>query len=261
MLTETDLAEYLAEIREEVCSRCVERPEGGPPCAPAGKSCGVEMHLPQLIDSIRGVHSPSIGPYLEANRSQICPLCPLLHTSNCPCPMDYLAVLLVQAVETVDARRARRERVKQLIAPLGVDKASMDEVARAYEAAAGQWTGCDWPTCFGKSGLDLRGLSSADAELRASAAPGAEEAEEWRVAATWLARWEQAAVDAEAEATLAVAEASAGHWGGAVEHARRARAIEFCTGRPIRIDSFTWEPLHEAIERTARAGGWRTLDN
>jgi hypothetical protein len=27
-----------------------------------------------------------------------------LHSSICPCPMDYLAVLLVQAVENVDAR-------------------------------------------------------------------------------------------------------------------------------------------------------------
>ena len=37
--------EYLAEIRKQVCSRCVERPPGGPPCAPLGKQCGVEMHL------------------------------------------------------------------------------------------------------------------------------------------------------------------------------------------------------------------------
>jgi hypothetical protein len=27
-----------------------------------------------------------------------------LHTSICPCPMDYLSVLLVQAVEAVDRR-------------------------------------------------------------------------------------------------------------------------------------------------------------
>ena len=104
MWAETDLNEYLAEIRKEVCSRCVERPPGGPPCALLGKECGIETHLPELIDSIHGVHSNSIEPYLRANRTQICEKCALLHSSVCRCPMDYLSVLLVEAVETVDRR-------------------------------------------------------------------------------------------------------------------------------------------------------------
>ena len=105
MPTQLELAEYLDEIREQVCSRCVERPPDGPPCAPLGKQCGIEMHLPQLIDSIHGVNSAGIEQYLDCNREQICKTCPLLHSHLCPCPMDYLAVLLVQAVETVDQRR------------------------------------------------------------------------------------------------------------------------------------------------------------
>jgi hypothetical protein len=111
MVTETELNEYLDEIRNAVCSRCVERPPGGPPCAPLGKQCGIEMHLPEIIDSIHGVRSGSIEPYLHANRKQICEKCTLLHSSVCPCPMDYLAVLLVAAVETVDRRR--QEKAKQ----------------------------------------------------------------------------------------------------------------------------------------------------
>ena len=106
MLAEAELQEYRDAIREQVCTRCVERPPGGPPCAPLGKQCGIEMHLPHLIDAIHGVNSASIAPYLENNRHLICEHCPLLHSRDCPCPMDYLAVLLVQAVETVDARRA-----------------------------------------------------------------------------------------------------------------------------------------------------------
>src|SRR6266700_998449 len=110
MVSEPVLAEYLAEIRNEVCSHCVERPAGGPPCAPLGKQCGVEMHLPQLIDAIHEVKSPLIQPYLEHNRSVICQKCPFLHDSMCPCPMDYLSILLVQAVETVDQRLDRQEQ-------------------------------------------------------------------------------------------------------------------------------------------------------
>jgi hypothetical protein len=106
MSTDTERTEYLDEIRRQVCSRCVERPPGGPPCEPLGKQCGIELHLPELIDAIHGVNSESIAPYLETNRRLICEGCPRQHASDCPCPMDYLAVLLVQAVETVDARRA-----------------------------------------------------------------------------------------------------------------------------------------------------------
>jgi hypothetical protein len=109
MLTELELAEYRDEIRNHVCSRCVDRPAGGPPCEPLGKRCGVEMHLPQLVQSIREVHSNSIVPYLNHNRAAICEGCVLHHhPSACPCPMDYLAVLLAEAVENVDRRRAAR---------------------------------------------------------------------------------------------------------------------------------------------------------
>jgi len=106
MVRKPELAEYLAEIRKQVCSRCVERPFGGPPCAPLGKQCGVESHLPLLIDAIHKVNSDWIGPYLEQTRCSICATCPRQHASDCPCPMDYLSVLLVQAVETVDQRSA-----------------------------------------------------------------------------------------------------------------------------------------------------------
>jgi hypothetical protein len=106
MVAEAPLNEYLDEIRKQVCSICVERPVGGPPCAPLGKQCGIEMHLPKLIDAIHKVKSDSIQPYLETNRGAICTKCSALHSSICPCPMDYLSVLLVHAVETVDQRHA-----------------------------------------------------------------------------------------------------------------------------------------------------------
>jgi len=106
MVGEAKLNEYLTEIREQVCSRCVELPPGGPPCAPLGKVCGVELHLPKIIDAIHEVRSEWMGPYLEHNRHAICAHCVHHQTSICPCPMDYLASLLVEAVETVDERHA-----------------------------------------------------------------------------------------------------------------------------------------------------------
>jgi hypothetical protein len=108
MVAESELAEYLDEIRREVCSRCVERPPGGPPCTPLGKNCGIESHLAELIDAVHEMRSDSIVPYLLNNRHKICEHCALIQSSVCPCPMDYLAVLLVQAIEAVDRRREEK---------------------------------------------------------------------------------------------------------------------------------------------------------
>jgi len=65
------------------------------------------MHLPEIIDSIHQVKSDLIEPYLETNRKRVCGGCALLQSSICPCPMDFLAVLLVEAVETVDDRHVQ----------------------------------------------------------------------------------------------------------------------------------------------------------
>lgn len=100
--------EYLAKIRERVCSRCVERPPEGPPCLPHGKICGIELHLPELIETVGRCNSVCINPYLEENRTHICTSCPHLHGEQCPCPMDRLAVLLVEAIEEVDEIYAQR---------------------------------------------------------------------------------------------------------------------------------------------------------
>jgi hypothetical protein len=112
MIAEAELAEYLDEIRNQVCSRCVERPPGGPPCLPLGKQCGIELHLPQLIEAIHQIKSGSIGPYLENNQNRVCEHCGHLNDNTfCPCPLKYLAVLIVQAVETVDLRRQQQAPV------------------------------------------------------------------------------------------------------------------------------------------------------
>jgi hypothetical protein len=66
------------------------------------------MHLPQLIDSIHEVRSWKIAPYLEHNHEKICQNCQLLDTEVCPCPLHYLSVLIVEAVETVDERHRNK---------------------------------------------------------------------------------------------------------------------------------------------------------
>jgi len=62
MLITTELNEYLEEIRSQVCANCVEKPAAGPPCGPLGKMCGVEQHLPELIDAIHDVQATRSRP-------------------------------------------------------------------------------------------------------------------------------------------------------------------------------------------------------
>jgi hypothetical protein len=144
MIAKMELPEYLDELRQHVCRRCPERPQGGPPCAPLGKECGVELHLPQLIDAIREVHSDRIGPYLNHNREEVCAECDFRGSSGCPCPMDYLSVLVVEAVETVAERRAQFEDLhKRLTRPSKPNKVCIAEMCRRYEEATGTCIGCD----------------------------------------------------------------------------------------------------------------------
>lgn len=253
MIAEAELQEYLDEIRQQVCSRCVEAPIGGPPCAPLGKRCGVELHLPELVKAVRQVRSGLIEPYLDCNRRQICSCCPFLHSDSCPCPMDTLAVLVVEALEDVDQRHAPREHARQLAESLpGHDRPDLKAILQVYEEAAGTWTGCDWPTVFGPADLNLEGWTAAEAEAQAVEV-GREARGDWEAAAAWLAMVERRAEKAEAAAEQAIKAASAGSWSDAAAHAHRACALEFSTGRPFRRQPATWQHLDAVLAAAAQA--------
>src|SRR5262249_2548273 len=240
----------LQENRNSVCSRCVERPPGGPPCEPLGKNCGVELHLRELVDSIHQVHSNLLEPYLDQNRKTICEKCAFLHSSICPCPMDYLSPLIVEATETVGHRQVRGSGKSGRRPPWG----GMAEADEAYEGGRGSWRGCDWPTRFGKTGLDLEGWNAAEAGRMAEKNQGTPVGDDWLAAARWLAQVEEHARQAEARAAAAVAAAKDGDWPAALQLAELAWALEFTTGRAI-WHSFplAWQRLHRAMESACLA--------
>ena len=103
-----ELDEYRAELRSAVCSRCIERLPNAPPCGPVGKGCGIERHLARLVETCRTTDSALIDPYIERLHDAICTQCEYKDTSACPCPLDYLLTLAVEAVEKVERRRASR---------------------------------------------------------------------------------------------------------------------------------------------------------
>jgi hypothetical protein len=104
MYTQAKLDEYMAEIRQQVCSHCIDRPPGGPPCEPLGKRCGVELHLPEIVEIAHATRSRVIDPYIERFHNEVCQFCANKVTCHCPCPLDPLLLLAIEAIETVDER-------------------------------------------------------------------------------------------------------------------------------------------------------------
>jgi hypothetical protein len=109
MTVPDDLEDYRTALQSEVCSRCIERQAGAPPCAPLGKGCGIERHLPALVELCRTTESALIDPYIEKLHDTICSDCGYKDTPACPCPLDYLLKLAVETVERVERRRAERD--------------------------------------------------------------------------------------------------------------------------------------------------------
>ncbi len=85
MPSEAGMEEYLSEIVRLVCA-CVERPEGGPPCGPLGKWCGVEYRLPDLIDAVHDAHGRWMGPYSDSTERHVCEHCPARDGMPAPAP-------------------------------------------------------------------------------------------------------------------------------------------------------------------------------
>jgi len=162
-------------------------------------------------------------------------------------------VLVVGAIETVEQRRKQRDHGREVVASLeGPERPDLAEILRVYEEAAGTWTGCDWPTVFGPTGLDLEGWTAAKAGAYAALVDWEERAV-WEEAARWLEEIERRAEEAEAEAEMAIRTATAGCWTEAAEHARRAWHQEFTTGRSFRRQPPTWQRFYEVLTLAARA--------
>jgi hypothetical protein len=109
MNTQNPLDEYRTQLREDVCNRCIERLPDAPPCGPLGKGCGIERHLAELVEICRTTDSALIDPYIEKLHGVICQTCEFKDGPDCPCPLDYLLQLAVEAIEKVEKRRSAHD--------------------------------------------------------------------------------------------------------------------------------------------------------
>jgi hypothetical protein len=139
-----EYAEYLAEVRAQVCGHCPERVPDRPPFGPACRHCGVELQLNRIVESIHDA-GEAVGEYgPPPDRRTACARCTCLGGGTCPCPAGALTERVVRAVKAVDARREQQEVLRRRLARrLSRDRAAVVEMIRAYEAATGAFVCCD----------------------------------------------------------------------------------------------------------------------
>jgi hypothetical protein len=128
----------------------------------------------------------------------------------------------------------------------------MDDITRVFQVAEGKWKGCDWPTRFGKGGINLCGLKAAQARLVARATSGTE-GDDWQAAADWLAEVENDAQTAERQAAIAVELACLGNLTAARDHADRACSLEK-EYRRTTVWQDLYDMLQDMVHRRGRAG-------
>jgi hypothetical protein len=176
--------------------------------------------------------------------------------------MDYLASLVVEAVETVDQRHETRDQERPFVpVPTNESSDEMEEIRAAFAQGRGTWTRCDWPTHFGNTALNLNGLTWIEADAMAEKTRGTVAAADWKAAASWLTKIQKRAAQAEAEASAAVDAASAGEWSAAKRHAEHAWLLEITTGRPLRrMAPAAWLRLRQAIVNACNAHRLEAFD-
>ena len=144
MRARAQYAEYLAEVREQVCSHCPETAPDRPPFRLCCRSCGVELQLPQFVESIHeaGEDLSELDP--APSRRVVCARCGCLDGGICPCPAGSLTTLLIRAVKTVDERRSQRDLIqRRLSLEPRPHRVPIGDMIRAYEAATGDCVCCD----------------------------------------------------------------------------------------------------------------------
>jgi len=63
--------------------------------------------LEEIVQVAHAARSRAIDPYIERFHSDVCSHCSNRESSQCPCPLDPLLLLAIEAIEEVDERRGR----------------------------------------------------------------------------------------------------------------------------------------------------------
>ncbi len=103
---------YLRAIQERVCAVCIDgvfdKDGRLVRCGlPRGRTCHVELYLPQVIDVVRSIDSTRMDAYVDRLRQTVCRVCEQNVDGDCAlrlkahCALDTYVTLVVGAIEEV----------------------------------------------------------------------------------------------------------------------------------------------------------------
>lgn len=99
---------YWDAIRRKVCSVCLDQADDGSCGLTKGRICGIEAHLPRVVEAILSIESDRMDEYVDAIRAQVCARCENQDaTGYCryrekgECALDTYLYLVVEAIEDV----------------------------------------------------------------------------------------------------------------------------------------------------------------
>lgn len=107
-----DLDEYWKAVWQLVCRRCIDSDEYGNCRLDHDMECALKMHFPTIVNTVRGIQSDSMEPYVAALRANVCSICRYeASDDSCKvrnevnCALDRYYPLVVQAIEDVAAEQ------------------------------------------------------------------------------------------------------------------------------------------------------------
>lgn len=106
---------YMDAIRRRVCSVCLDQRDDGTCGLTRGRDCGIEVHLPKVVEAILSIESDRMDEYADAISAQVCSRCPNQELQGyCPfrdrgeCALSTYLSLVVDAVEEAREELARK---------------------------------------------------------------------------------------------------------------------------------------------------------
>lgn len=101
--------EYLDEIRERICSKCVDGDGKGNCLISKNAECAVVRFFPQILEVVHSTYATSMEPYEAALRNKVCGAC--VHQSSdgtcsmrdgVDCSLDRYFPMIVQMIEELE---------------------------------------------------------------------------------------------------------------------------------------------------------------
>lgn len=98
--------EYWQAIQDKVCAHCVDGDGKGICRIGSDIKCGLKMFFPEIVDTVLAIQSDNLGPYVDALRKNVCPMCEHRATDgscnvrrSVDCGLDRYFPLIVESIE------------------------------------------------------------------------------------------------------------------------------------------------------------------